>query len=50
MVSCSSAIRLTGRVGKAYAISDIISLSYFYPQGELEDAVSSQLTRQNPLA
>ena len=35
MVSCMSAITLTGRVGKAYAISDIISLSYFYPQGEL---------------
>lgn len=22
------------RVGKAYAISDVISLSYFYPQGQ----------------
>lgn len=41
MVSGSSAIQLTGRVGKAYAISDIISLSYFYPQGELPIASRS---------
>ena len=47
MVSCMSAITLTGRVGKAYAISDIISLSYFYPQGELAHGLSFSADAQN---